>query len=74
MNTSKHIASKTAQEFKVQLKGAYQGNYRVLLVCCDQNKQTETFVFTDTQKPIHIHNTDILNLVLETITKSNHES
>jgi hypothetical protein len=69
MNTSKHTASKTAQEFKVQLKGAYQGNYRVLLLCCDKDKQTETLVFTDTIIPHHIHNKDIIQLVLETITK-----
>jgi hypothetical protein len=69
MNTSKHIGSKTTQEFKVQLKGAYQGNYRVLLLCCDEDKQTETLVFTDTLLPQHIHNTDIINLVMETIAQ-----
>jgi len=66
MNTSKHIASKTAQEFKVELRGAYQGNYRALIICCE-NKETETLVFTDTKEPVHIHNKDIINLILETI-------
>ena len=68
MNTSKHIASKTAQEFKVQLQGAYQGNYRVLVLCCDNGK-SETLVFTDSQEPFYIKNTDIHNLVLETISQ-----
>jgi hypothetical protein len=71
MNTSKHLATKSAQEFKVELRGAYQGNYRVILLCCDKNKETETLVFTDTIIPHHIHNTDIINLVLETITNQN---
>jgi hypothetical protein len=66
VNTSKHLASKTAQEFKVELRGAYQGNYRALIVCCE-NKESETFVFTDTKIPIYIHNKDIINLILETI-------
>ena len=69
MNTSKHIGTKSAQEFKVQLKGAYEGNYRVLLLCCDEDKQTETLVFTDTLLPHHIHNTDIINLIHQTIAQ-----
>ena len=69
MNTSKHIASKTAQEFRVELKGAYQGNYRVLLLCCDENKETETLVFTDSTQPHYIQNKDIIELVLKTIAK-----
>jgi hypothetical protein len=72
MNTSKHIATKSAQEFKVELRGAYQGNYRVIMTCCNDNKETETFVFTDTTIPHHIHNTDIIQLVLETISKKQH--
>lgn len=69
-NQARHIASKTTQEFKVELRGAFQGNYRVLLLCCDENKNTETFVFTDTPKPVHIHNTDIINLIHETINNN----
>lgn len=68
MNTAKHIASKRTQEFKVQLKGAYQGNYRVL-VMRKEDLENETFVFTDTKIPIYIHNQDIIDLVNETISK-----
>jgi len=67
MNTARHIASKQAQEFKVELKGAFEGKYRVFAICCDDNKQTEYFVFTDTKIPLHIYNQDIINLIMETI-------
>jgi 5'(3')-deoxyribonucleotidase len=66
MNTSQHIASKMTQEFKVQLNGAYQGKYRVL-VMRKEGLENETLVFTDTERPIHIHNQDIVDLVTETI-------
>jgi len=68
MNNARHIASKTAQDFKVELRGAYQGNYRVLAVCC-KDGENEFFVFTDTKEPVHIHNQDIINLIKETIVK-----
>ena len=70
MNTSKHLATKSAQEFKVELRGAYQGNYRALIICCE-NGESETFVFTDTKQPVHINNQDIINLVTETISTPN---
>jgi hypothetical protein len=66
MNTSQHIASKMTQEWKVQLKGAYEGKYRVF-VMRKEDLESETFVFTDTIRPIHIHNQDIVDLVTETI-------
>jgi len=66
-NTSKHIASKTTQEFKVELNGAFEGKYRVFVICCDDNRENEYFVFTDTKIPLHIHNQDLINLILETI-------
>lgn len=68
-NIARHIASKTTQEFRVELKGAFEGNYRVLLVCCDEHKNNETFVFTDSPSPTYIHNKDIIELVLQTINK-----
>jgi len=70
VNTSQHIASKRTQEFKVQLKGAYEGNYRVL-VMRKEDLENETFVFTDTKIPIYINNQDIINLVTETILTPN---
>jgi hypothetical protein len=66
MNTAQHIASKTAQEFKVKLCGAYQGNYRVFVICCN-NGESEFLVFTDTPVLVHIHNQDITDLVKQTI-------
>jgi len=66
MNTSQHIANKRTQEWKVQLNGAYQGKYRVL-VMRKEDLENETLVFTDTERPIHIHNQDIINLVTEVI-------
>jgi hypothetical protein len=68
MNNARHIASKTTQEFKVELQGAFEGKYRVLAVCCEDN-ENEFFVFTDTEIPVHIHNQDIINLIKETIIK-----
>jgi hypothetical protein len=68
MNTAKHIASKMTQEFKVQLKGAYEGNYRVL-VMRKEGLENETFVFTDTKIPLHIYNQDLIDLIIETISK-----
>jgi len=66
MNTSQHIANKRTQEFKVQLNGAYQGKYRVL-VMRKEGFENETFVFTDTKIPLHIYNQDIVDLVTEAI-------
>ena len=71
-NKAQHIASKTAQEFKVQLKGAFQGNYRVLVLCCDNGKN-ETLIFTDSQDPFYIKNNDILELIKETLAKPNND-
>jgi hypothetical protein len=71
-NKAQHIASKTAQEFKVQLKGAFQGNYRVLVLCCDNGK-SETLIFTDSQDPFYIKNNDILELIKETLSKPNND-
>jgi hypothetical protein len=66
MNTFRHIGSKTAQEFKVELKGAFEGKYRVFVICC-KDGENEYFVFTDTKIPLHIYNQDLINLILETI-------
>lgn len=66
MNTSQFISTNLTKEWKVQLKGAYEGKYRVL-VMRKEDLENETFVFTDTPRPIHIHNQDIVDLVTETI-------
>lgn len=71
MNTSEHIRTTEAKEFKVQLKGAYEGNYRVFFHTAPQDTpRYQYFVFTDTKIPIHIHNEDIVDLIIETIHKN----
>jgi hypothetical protein len=69
MNTSKYIRTTEAREFKVQLKGAYEGNYRVFIhiEIPVSGFVYEVFVFTDTKIPVHIQNQDIVDLIIETI-------
>ena len=66
MNTAQHIASRRVQEYKVQLRGAYQGNYRVLCMR-KEGLENETLIFTDTERPLQIYNKDIEELVIDAI-------
>lgn len=51
--------------YKVELKGAYEGRYKVTRIRSSAGEQY--FVFADYHIGPHIHNPDIIELVKETI-------
>ena len=70
MNTSERITNTEIKEFRVKLKGAYEGNYRMFWhITPKGSPRYQYFVFTDTKIHIHIHNEDIVDLVVEAIIK-----
>jgi hypothetical protein len=67
MNTAQFISTNLTKEYKVQLKGAYEGKYRVFTILGSDS--SSIIVFTDTERLIHIHNQDIIDLVVEAINQ-----
>ena len=69
MNTTSPVQVKLVNEYKIQLKGAYEGKYRLIILIASPT-DTEYLAFFDSKIPLQVTNKDIIDLLKETIALS----